>query len=177
MFTIATWFLGMVMQALVPPTAEDVREMSAVFPHKVSKAVAVAIAEGLRDDPSPPLLGNYHDETMLILEYAWRESTFRTNAVGDHGLSLGLLQLQRLPKAVAFDPKQSVIIWLQRAHEAYALCSDNAEEDRLAALCSGNCKHGRVEARGRYRRVMSLLAERPSNQEYTAAEDTSSIRE
>ena len=158
MFFIAGWIVSFLLQALTPPSTEEVWQMSFAMPRKAPKLVAEAIADAVRDDPQSPLLGSYKNEAQLMLEYAWRESTFRTNAVGDHGSSLGLFQLQRLSKEVAFNPKQSAVIWLQRAHDAYEKCSDNDESDRLAALCSGNCSHGKVEARGRYRRTMSLLA-------------------
>lgn len=129
---------------LLPPSTSDVREMSFGLPREAPPAVVDAITAAVANDEELPLTGSYRGEAALMLVFAYHESAFKTCAAGDSGKSLGVFQLQRLPRAVACDPARAAVVWLARAHESYAKCSMNDEDARLAALASGNCGHGRV---------------------------------
>ena len=140
MFILPTLIL-----AFAPINIQDVLSIDRRVPVLVAEAITVAVNE----DPALPLMGNTLDEAKLMVVYAREESTFRPYAVGDHGVSLGLFQLQRMPKYLAFNATLNAKEWLARAHAAWEACPALPEEERLASLVSGNCEHGHVLARHR----------------------------
>jgi hypothetical protein len=94
---------------------------------------------------------------LLVAVYMRHESQFMLRAVGDHGDSVGPLQLQRVSEKVGFNYRASVDEWLRRAHDADARCAMLPEEERLSAVVSGNCEHGHVVSRSRARTALGLL--------------------
>lgn len=147
--TLALIFL----QAFAPINLSDLSTV-----RHLPREAAEAIVAGVNADPEPALLGSTKAEGLLIAVYMHQESFFALKAKGDHGASLGPLQLQRFPADKAFNYRASVDEWLRRAHAADALCSNLPEEERLAAVVSGNCAHGHVVARSRARTALGLLA-------------------
>lgn len=147
MFPLSLIFL----QGLV---AINVSDLSSV--RGVTRDAASAIVASVNADPEMPLLGSKKAEGLLVAVYMSHESYFKRDAVGDHGNSLGSMQLQRFPASKAFSYKESVDEWLRRAHAS--VCPGLPEEEQLASLVSGNCGHGHVVARSRARRALGLLA-------------------
>lgn len=156
MMSLVSWSLAIAMQVLAAPTTDQVVALGASLPIQPSVQVIEAITRAVQQDEQPPLLGSYRAEAALMLTYAYFESRFKICAVGDHGRSLGLFQMQRLNKEIACDPSQAARIWLIRAHEAYEQCRGNLEEARLASLASGNCQHARVLTTHRVRVASAL---------------------
>lgn len=146
------------LAVLLPPTAAQVQELSIGLPKQVPLSVATAIADAVASDEETPLGGSLRAEAALMVVYAWHESNYKACAAGDSGRSLGIFQLQRLPRVVACDPGQAARIWLARAHDSYTRCEGVEEDARLAALASGNCGHGHVLARSRQRLALGLAS-------------------
>jgi hypothetical protein len=143
-----------ILASLMPINISDVSAMD----RRIPPVVALAIVEAVNSDEFlTPLMGSTLDEARLMVVYAREESGFRSNAVGDHGASLGLFQLQRLPRALAFDPTTNAREWLRRAHLAWEECGALRDDERLSSLVSGNCSHGHVLARHRVARASILL--------------------
>lgn len=156
MLNIYTLALSVILRLLISPTSLEVQQMSRQLPVQAPASVIDAITEAVTNDVEPPLLGSYRAEAALMLTYAWEESAFHVCAVGDHGASLGLFQLQRLPKSIACDPRAASKIFLARAHASYNLCTGLPENERLSAFASGNCGHGHMLTRHRVLRSIDV---------------------
>jgi hypothetical protein len=115
-----------------------------------AREIAAAISKVARD----------RDEAdRMALFSAW-EGGMRKTAVGDNGKSKGIVQLQGVSDAVAFDPVLALRAWQAKA-DAVA-CSANPPDERLAALASGSCRLGRalVKRREEVRRTIRAKLDR-----------------
>jgi len=148
---IAAWMLvGLTFE--LPPSSDDVLEMMAKVPPAgayVRTGHARQIAEAIADHATALEGLSLRETEALLVVYAARESANTLCVKGDGGRSLGTFQLQGVSEGVACDPAQAVTAWLGRASASIALCASNAPEERLAALASGSCDHGRLVARAR----------------------------
>jgi hypothetical protein len=85
-------------------------------------ALDVALAANAVVDSDNPVFGSAEMDLAVLIETAWRESRFQVDAVGDSGDSLGVWQLQHVPRAVAFDLALSTPIAYARLREAASQC-------------------------------------------------------
>lgn len=87
------------------------------------------------------------------------ESGFHKGAVGDGGSSRGMWQISevRAPADVALDPYRAARRWLELAEDSRNRCSSLPEDERLAALESGNCEHARRKAAHRAEVARSVV--------------------
>jgi len=115
----------------------------------VASAIAAAADGSLTGDVSL-------DEALMVV-YAAYESALRPCAVGDGGKSLGVWQLQGVARAIACDPQRAAAHWFAAARASSALCGALPEEERLAALASGDCQHARRLVRERYALARRLV--------------------
>jgi hypothetical protein len=141
------------LHALAPINLSDLSGVDLRMPLEARMGVIAAV----NADEEAPLLGSKKAEALLVSVYMRQESFFKRDAVGDHGRSLGSLQLQGVPRAIAFDYEKATGIWLHLAHQSAEDCRRLPEEEQLAELASGNCGHGHRVARVRARTALGLL--------------------
>ena len=98
----------LVVAAMLAPGAERTPGAADVV-QAVALAVQDARARVFDDDPTGDT------DAVVQLVYAWRESGFRADAVGDGGKSLGMWQLRYTPAAFALDPLRAAIVWRRLA--------------------------------------------------------------
>lgn len=165
--------LGAILVALIlgwgPPSTPHVSIQDVVamidrlpvspgHPSWSSVANAPEIAEAVASTVDGSLTGDVELDAALIVTYARYESEFRKFAIGDGGKAQGFLQIQHVPTWVAFEPKRAVVYWIAVAKASMALCVDNADDERLAALASGDCKRGRALVRRRMAVARNIVA-------------------
>lgn len=123
---------------------------------KDAREIAEAIAAGVTWESDP------RKWVVLGVVYAAYESANRRCVSGDGGKSWGAWQVQGLARDKACTPMNEFPVWLAKAKASLDYCADLPEDERLAALASGNCEHGRVKVRTRMplvRRLMELQKE------------------
>lgn len=131
---------------------------------------AIAFASAAEADP---FTGKSGPDPMLtasvLVWWAHQESRFRSALVGDHGHSVGLLQINpeyaaaflKRPvdevRAELFDPTTAAPIWLALAHESFRMCRKRPVDERLAQLAWGpDCDHRLELSRSRMKKARSL---------------------
>jgi|SRR5579862_8406255 len=124
-------------------------------------AFDVAIAANAVVDADQPAFGSPEMDVAVLLVTAWEESRFKLDTVADGGDSLGVWQLQRTSRAVAFDLAQSTPIAYARLRESAKACPDAP-----LAPYIGGCYRSKARARSRHRMHM---AERVAAAAYEAA--------
>lgn len=140
--------------ALTPASTDEFDAMD----HRMPIASKEAIVASVNQDPEWPITGSKRGDALLVGIYMQHESFFKRNAVGDHGLALGSLQIQGVDRRIAFDYGKSVSEWLRRAHISVEHCSGKVDtSEELAELASGSCRRGHLVARTRYREAMGRL--------------------
>lgn len=137
-----------------------------------TERLASGIVAAVEADRSPPLGGSPEFEAVLIAEWQWQETRFgwswngsqmvyRPCRSGDHGLSWGPLQLQRVARETACDPEEAAVLWLTRAHDSVSMCGASYVapdvDAELSRLASGSCWRGRSLSRSRMRAARELL--------------------
>lgn len=111
-----------------------------------------------------PLTESKELDVALMLRFAADESGFRSTdkngacIAGDGGAALGPFQLQNVPAALACAPASAARMWLTMARVSMQRCGGLEPDERLAALASGNCGHGRALSRVRMRAARAALA-------------------
>jgi hypothetical protein len=144
-------------------TQSDVLAMMALVPTQLAhgkpagfersrdaKEIATAIAEKVHGD-------RWWASRLVV--YGAYESGFRNRASGDGGKAHGFLQLQQVPMYVAVDPRLAIDAWMTKANYSLEHCASNPPEERLAALASGDCNHGRMVARHRDELALRIAGE------------------
>jgi hypothetical protein len=102
--------------------------MSVLAPGRQHIELATAVAEVLHEEA--PLFTD--DESRVktasyLVSVAYRESSLRNSAVGDHGRALCMFQLWHTTRDVLTDPKLCTRIALTRLRESIRACGlDNA---------------------------------------------------
>jgi hypothetical protein len=129
------------------PANDDERELANEIVHVVDERVVEA-----QEDPA---FGTMEMDEAVMIEMAWRESTFKRNAVGDHGRSIGYFQMQRLPKSILKDAHRQAVIAYDRLRDSAKSCGHSAP---LAKYASGNCAHGRELSAFRMREARHLVS-------------------
>jgi len=150
---------GAIMRALaiLPPECW-------LYQTKPQTCTAVGHYERLKNAPvmAKAIVAHARDLEEAVTIAAWSvwEANMVTTALGDHGKSVGPLQLQAhvLPAEKAVDPEQAVVAWLNLKHRAEVECARNPESERLALIASGNCFMGRMKVAHRAGAVSRVLA-------------------
>jgi hypothetical protein len=147
---------------LTTPSVDDVLTMMARVPNECAlysncpktwgpphyeslndaREIATAIAAGVVAEADP------WGRAALGVIYAAFESNNRRCASGDGGKSWGAWQMQRVNNACT--PLLAFPMWLAKVENSEKTCVALPPEDRLAALASGNCDHGRDKVRHRW---------------------------
>lgn len=97
--------------------------MSSLAPHSDHVELGTAIADVV--DARAPLFKNDADRrrtASLLVAVAWRESTFRLDAIGDHGRARCAFQLWSAPKEVLTDAHLCTSIAFDRLRESFRIC-------------------------------------------------------
>lgn len=110
----------LMMMAAIAPDAENTND---------ARAIASEIARVAVDS---------HEAAIMVV-VAWRESAFRSNAVGDGGLARCAYQLHNAPRSVLTDLRQCTELAAERIRASAAKCRSAP----LAAFASGTCERGR----------------------------------
>ncbi len=112
------------------------------------ETTANAIAETVARE-EPLFAGDLGRErtAALLVALAWHESTFRPDAVGDHGRSRGLFQVQG--RGALSDPQDAVKAALGMLRASFDACRARPLKERAAWYASGSCDRGLRESRHR----------------------------
>lgn len=108
-----------------------------------AREIAEAIADGVKGEVDP------WGRAALGAVYSSDESANQRCRVGDGGQSVGAWQMKGLSKDAACTPAREFPLWLAAVRRSEAACAHNAPDERLAALASGSCDHGRQKVRFR----------------------------
>jgi hypothetical protein len=108
--------------------------MAALAPGRDHAVNATAIANVILAEP--PLFKD--DESKLrtaafVTAVAFRESSLRNDAIGDHGHALCMFQLWAAPRTVLTDPELCARIAMQRLRESMLACGAGNELGIYAA--------------------------------------------
>jgi hypothetical protein len=93
------------------------------------------------------------EEAAVLAETAWEEGRLVPDAVGDHGLSRCVYQLQRVAWSILRDLRECTRIAAARIRQSMRACV----EAPLAVYASGNCGHGRMLSARRMAKVWRVL--------------------
>jgi hypothetical protein len=124
--------------------------------------VAAGIAEAAEERPLP---GSTTRQTAAVLAVmAWRESRLNPEAVGDHGHSNGLFQIQKgtLGRAVPSYPLGQAEAALELLETSWRICDRHPIAERLGWYAAGGtgCSRRLDLSRSRMHEVARLLQER-----------------
>jgi hypothetical protein len=133
--------------------------MSALAPNRDHSELANAIASVVENEP--PLFKN--DESRLktasvLVSVAFRESSFRNNAIGDKGHALCAFQLWHTSRDVLTNPERCVELALERLRTSMKVCG-RANALGLYAAGPGGCQslHARRITNDRFHIAKQLL--------------------
>ena len=104
-------------------------------------AIAAAIDAAVASDPAAPFTGSREGDTAVLAYYALRESWLSIHAVGDGGLSCGVVQL-RCEWTTGLDVAGQMRLWLRLVH----------------ASSLGAVDSSKARAANRQRKALALLA-------------------
>jgi len=120
---------------LVSLTVFLVAAMSHLAPGRDHRDVAVRMASVIAEER--PL---FHDDAdrirtaSLVCAVAWRESSFRVDAIGDEGRAFGLYQLWHAPRQVLSDVELATRLAMQRLRESMRI---GGSENPLGLYAAG----------------------------------------
>ncbi len=100
------------------------------------EATATAIADVV--EASPPLFAGElgrEKTAALLVSLAWFESTFRPDALGDHGEAHGLYQVHG--RGELADPHEATEVALELVRLSFTACRARPVEERLAWYAGG----------------------------------------
>ncbi len=126
------------------------------------EATAAAIAATVQRE-EPLFAGEQGRErtAALLVSLAWFESRFDAHALGDHGRSHGLYQIQEHGELA--DPADATRAALGMLRESFRVCRARPLEERLGWYAAGgpDCSRGLRESRHRVARAMWLFRTHP----------------
>lgn len=93
------------------------------------------------------------EEAATLAVQAWEEGRLMPGAIGDHGRSLCVYQLQRVSWRVLYDLRECTRIAAERLRMSARQCPSAP----LAQYASGNCGHARELSAKRMAKVWRLL--------------------
>lgn len=103
------------------------------------------IAEAIAEKADGSILGSKTADAALLVVFGCYESGLHNYASGDGGKSRGFLQLgEDVPPGVAYNPRLAIDAWKAKAKASLEACKENPDDQRLAAVASGNCIDGRA---------------------------------
>lgn len=97
--------------------------MASLAPNQDNTELGTAIAEVV--EAGAPLFKDDADRrrtASFLVAVAWRESTFRLNAIGDHGRARCAFQLWSTTRDVLTDAHLCTSIAFERLHESFRVC-------------------------------------------------------
>src|SRR5271156_5383308 len=132
--------------------------------------VAVAIARAAQKDPLWPRDAGGAEKTIdTLVSFAFFESTFQADAVGDHGGSVGLFQINpetaRASADALTDPLFAAETAIRLLRVSMEVCKDRPESERYAWYAHGgkgcSSPSGRLKSRHRFWKAQWLQRTRP----------------
>lgn len=146
------------MQSLQPVTDGSPRvPWASTYETTADSIVTAALAHPLvgRKGPDVPFT------VALMVVWAYLESRFDPQAVGDSGASFGLFQVNPStagePKEKLLDADDGPAIALRLIHLSFTVCRDRPVEERMAQYAYGrDCAHRLELSRGRVQRAAKL---------------------
>lgn len=131
--------------------------------------VAKAIADESNEHPVFSGDDGSRKTAALLVAIAYYESRFRPDAVGDHGRSLGLFQIQ--PATVSSEspfslttPREAARVALKLVRTSFHVCRSEALEEQLGWYAAGGneCKEaGRKKSVWRFHLAARILRAQP----------------
>lgn len=115
-----------------------------------AREIAASIARVVDDEA--PVFGAPLMDAAVLVETGYRESAWRTAAVGDHGRALCWAQIQRAPRAVLTDVDACTRIAYARLRESTRQCPSAP----MALYVSGRCDRGRRLSAWRMREAVRI---------------------
>jgi len=148
---LSLWILGL-MTAMQPAAP-----WQATYKDTANAIAQVVVAE----EPLFEGADGRERTAALMVSVAWFESTFKPGAVGDHGMSHGLYQVQG--KGDLLDPMDATRAALGMMRASMKVCRAKPIEERLGWYAAGgnDCERGLRESRHRVKRAMWLFARNP----------------
>lgn len=140
--------------------------MIAMQPHAPWSSTYPATAQAIADvvtAEEPLFAGSDGRErtAAVLVSLAWFESTFKPGAVGDHGRSHGLYQVQG--KGELTDPVEATRAALAMVRASFRVCRARPVNEWLGWYAGGgpDCTRGLRESRHRMARALWIFAKHP----------------
>jgi hypothetical protein len=131
---------------------------------------ADAIAEASNNDPLFAGEDGPMRTAALLLAIAYKESRFKPTAVGDHGHSYGLFQIQpqtaNLTANVLLVPREAAPVAINLIRTSFRVCGHAGWHDRLSWYCHGGngChKGGNQASQNRIMLAEKIIRENPED--------------
>jgi hypothetical protein len=145
------WVLSLMIAVQPNAPWRDTYESTA---HAIAKVVA---------EEEPLFAGELGRErtAAVLVSIAWFESTFNPAAVGDHGRSRGLYQIQG--EGELSDPVEATRVALRLVRASFRVCRARTMDERLGWYAAGgkDCERGLRESRHRLLKAKWLVKNRP----------------
>lgn len=125
------------------------------------ETIAKGIVRGASEEPVFTGESGVYRTLALDVSLAWFESRFDANAVGDHGRSRGLFQVQA--KEVSADPYLQTLQANRMIRESFRVCARRTLEEKLGWYAAGGngCDKGLRESRHRVLKAQWLFKKFP----------------
>ena len=128
------------------------------YPMTAEKIAEAAFTDPLMGKDGPDVLFT----ASLMTVWASHESSFKPDAIGDSGGSLGLFQVNPStagePKEKLLDVEEAPLIALRLFHTSFRICKSHPVEERMAQYAYGrDCEHRLNISRARIYKAKSLM--------------------